>query len=152
VALAGTHTSRYRTVTEDRSAPLTEDDFAPLLNAVPSYEPIWAQRRAEVSEDRRVFELLFGLSTHLAGRAAAGDFGEFRWMFAAVDRLYRTGNGEMDDQLTVGFLEGLIYGAAAEAVDPVRIAEHIAGSEAQKGWDAAYTYTHPPQTPRGRAG
>ena len=119
---------------------LTESDFAPLLEAVPSYAPQWAQDREGVPPESIPFELTMSLAWHLADRVAAGDETELGAFFGALDSLYRTGNHEMDDRLTVGLLESLIIAAEAREVNLGRISAHITGAEALAGWEASYAY------------
>jgi len=122
---------------------ISEDTLAPLLNAVPSYQARWQRDRGGIRAETIAHEFFLWLAVHLADRAAAGDFSELTWMFAAVEQLYREGNEELDTQLTVGFLEGLIHMAEDRGVDLARVAEHITGERARRGWNAAYAYTHP---------
>ncbi len=121
---------------------LTESDFAPLLQAVPSYAPQWARDREDAPPESIAFEITMWLAVHLADRLAAGDETELGAFFEALDRLYRMDNPEMDDQLTVGLLESFIYAAERRGVNLSRISTHITGSEALAGWEAAYAYTH----------
>jgi hypothetical protein len=126
---------------------ITELDLAPLLNAVPSYAEKWERNRVETRPEMRVHDLTVWLAEHLADRVAAGDESELSWFFAAVDQLYREGDGEMDDRLTVGLLESLIHAAEDRGVDLVKFDAHIFGVEARAGWEAAYAYTHPDRGP-----
>ncbi len=126
---------------------VTESDLAPLLHAVPSYARQWERERVEIRPESRVHELTLWLAVHLAERIAAGDESELDRFFGAVDQLYREGDGEMDDQLTVGLLESLIHAVEDRGVDLARIAVHIVGAEARAGWEAAYAYTHSGGTP-----
>jgi hypothetical protein len=126
---------------------VTESDLAPLLQAVPSYAQQWEQERAEIRPESRVHEITLWLGVHLADRIAVDDESELDGFFGAVDQLYREGDGEMDDRLTVGLLESLIHAAEDRGVDLARIAVHIVGPEARAGWEAAYAYTHSGGTP-----
>ena len=125
---------------------VTESDLGPLLHAVPSYAEQWERERAEIRPESPVHELTLWLAVHLADRIAAGDESELDGFFAAVDQLYREGDGEMDDRLTVGLLESLIHAAEDRGVKLARIAMHISGAEARAGWEAAYAYTHADRT------
>jgi hypothetical protein len=108
---------------------VTESDLAPLLHAVPSYAEQWERERAEIRPESRVHELTLWLAVHLADRIAAGDESELDGFFGAVDQMYREGDGEMDDRLTVWLLESLIHAAEDSGVDLARIAAHIVGPD-----------------------
>jgi hypothetical protein len=122
---------------------VTEAQLAPLLNAVPSFESEWHSTREGMREDLIAPEFFGALAVHLADRAATGDFSEFEWLFAAIERLYLAGDAELDTALTVGFLEDLIHAAAGRKVSLNQIASYVTGVESKRGWQAAYEYTRP---------
>ena len=122
---------------------ITEAELAPLLRAVPSFEPTWLRYRADVEPTMVAHDFCLWLAAHLADRASADDFSELKPAFAALDHLYRSGTEELATALTVGFLEDLIHIAEAKGVRLDRIANEVTGTEARRYWDAAYAYTHP---------
>ena len=127
---------------------ITEEQLAPLLDAVPSFEPTWQRYRADIEPEMVAHDLCLWLAAHLADRAAANDFSELGSAFRAIDQLYREGNEELSTVLTVGFLEDLIHLAEEKGVALARIEHEITGSEVHRYWQAAYAYTHPP--PKGQ--
>ena len=122
---------------------VTEAQLAPLLNAVPAFESEWLSTRERVRPDLIATEFFIALAFHLADRAATGDFSEFEWLFAAIERLYQDGDDELDTALTVGFLEDLIHAAVDRKVSLDRIASYVTGAESKRSWQAAYEYTRP---------
>ena len=128
---------------------VTDAVLAALLAAVPSYAAPWRERRADLAPERVSLEFRVGLAAHLVERAAAGEISELGPFFDAVDGLYKAGDPDVDDWLTVGLLEDLINLADSHGGDvPARLAAHVRGTEARRGWDAAFAYTHPTRTRR----
>jgi len=123
---------------------LTENDFAPLLNAVPSYAPVWDELKQGVRPELVAREFCLWLADHVAERAAKGDFSQLDWLFAAVDQMLRTANEKLSNALVEGFLEDIIHFADIHGVDLSRIAVHINGNEVRPAWEAAYAYTKGP--------
>lgn len=135
---------------------LSESHQRALLNAVPSFEPVWHAWLADHAEYVSRFpeeklsaadhsrELLWHLATHLGARVATGDVGEAEWLFAALEGVYEAASEEVIADLTVGFLEGLIIAIEGAGGDATILTHVKKGSAATWGWRTAYEYLHPP--------
>jgi hypothetical protein len=134
---------------------LSESAQSALLNAVPSFQPVWQQWLADqadyvarfpeelLSEADQTREFFTNLASHLGERVAAGDLVEAEWLFAALERIYADADDELIAQLTVGFLESLIYsieysGGSADVLHHVQ-----KGPASAWGWRTAFEYIHP---------
>jgi len=126
------------------------------LNAVPSFQPVWQHWLADqadyvsrfpeeaLSPDDQTHEFFSTLATHLGARVAAGDLGEAEWLFAALEHIYNGAEEALITQLTVGFLESLIFSIEYSGGDP-RILHHVRkGPAGSWGWRTAFEYMHPP--------
>ena len=135
---------------------LSERDQSALLNAVPSFQPVWHKWLADqadyvsrfpeeaLSPDDLTHELFSELASHVGARVAAGDLGELEWLFAALEHIYNGAEEKLITQLTVGFLESLIYSIEYSGGDP-RIVHHVQkGPAGSWGWRTAFEYIHPP--------
>ena len=140
---------------------LSDAQYADLLAAVPSFAPEWAARRAShreyvarfpdeaLSPRDAAVEFLGQLAWHVGEAVArAPRPGEIPALFAALERLYAGADEDLWQQLTIGFLESVIYTAEREGGDTAWLAAHTAGPETAHAWRAAYEYIHPP---RGRS-
>ena len=134
---------------------LTSIQEEALLNAVPSFGRRWADsvrdqadyesRYPEEAQTprERTHAFLFALSHHLGPQVARGELRETEWLFAALEPVYRVADEELENELTIGFLEGLIYvieGAGANAAVLHSVSK---GELTEQGWQAAYRYIHP---------
>ena len=136
---------------------LSESQYAALLAAVPSFAPRWAAREADhrayvarfpeeaLSPRDAAIEFLWQLAWHVGEAVAAGAHPEeLPRLFAALERLYAGADEDLWTQLTVGFLESVIYTAERGGADTSRLAAFTAGPETAHAWRAAYEYIHPP--------
>jgi hypothetical protein len=134
---------------------LSESARAALLNAVPSFESPWRDWLRDQSEyvarypdaalaaDEETREFLSHLATHLGKRVAGGELSEAEWLFAALERVYAVANEALKTELTIGFLEDLIY-AIEEASGDAGVLHGVAkGPQAAQGWRNAFGYIHP---------
>jgi hypothetical protein len=135
---------------------LSESDQAALLNAVPSFQAAWQQWLADqadyvsrfpeeaLSPADQTREFFSNLASHLGARVAAGDLAEAEWLFAALERTYNDADDELIAQLTVGFLESLIYSIEYSGGN-ADILHHVQkGPASAWGWRTAFEYIHPP--------
>lgn len=143
---------------------LSDLQYADLLAAVPSFAPKWAARQAAHREYVERFpeealsprdaavEFLGQLAWHVGEAVARGEHPEeLPRLFAALERLYAGADEDLWQQLTIGFLESVIYTAERGGGDTASLAAHTAGPETAHAWRAAYEYIHPPGGARGTA-
>jgi len=133
---------------------LSESQQAALLNAVPSFESVWRHWLEEQAEYVQRFpdealsplelsrEFLWQLDRHLGKRIAAGDTGETDWLFAALEPIYRTADSDLWADLTVGFLESLIYAIEYNGGDASLLHPIQKGPAVESAWRAAFAYIH----------
>ena len=134
---------------------LTRSQETVLLNAVPSVERRWVEwerGQAEyesmypdeaLSPKERTHEFLFRLSHHLGANVARGDLREAEWLFAAMEPVYEEADEDLENALTIGFLEGLIYSIEGAGVDASVLEPLSKGERTTDSWRAAYRYIHP---------
>jgi hypothetical protein len=131
---------------------------AALLSAVPSFAPVWAAHWAAhlgyvarfpdeaLSEAEAGEEFLSRLASHLGGQIARGaPAEELRWLFAALEPLYRAADEALSTALTIGFLESVIYAAEGKGGTASGVGAFTAGPETAAAWRTAYEYIHPPK-------
>ena len=134
---------------------LTRRQEESLLNAVPSFVPRWSKWERDQSEyesrypdaaltpEERTHEFFFDLSHHLGAQVARGELREAEWLFAALEPIYEGADDELENALTIGFLEGLIYVIEGANADAFVLAGLRKGEHTEEGWRAAYRYIHP---------
>jgi hypothetical protein len=133
---------------------LSADQIDALLHAVPSFAPTWqawwadhldyAARfpEAALTERETAIELLGQLAWRIGEQVARGDVREAPSLFAALERLYRGADEDLWNQLTIGFMESLIYTIEGNGGDAAVLTPLTAGPETGAAWRAAYEYTH----------
>jgi hypothetical protein len=135
---------------------LSELNQSALLNAVPSFQPVWHHWLADqadyvsrfpeeaLSEADQTREFFSTLASHLGTRVAAGDLSEAAWLFAALEPIYNDADGDLISELTVGLLESLILSIKYSGGD-AGVLHHVQkGPAATWGWRTAFEYIHPP--------
>lgn len=141
---------------------LSIDRLSPLLDAVPSFAPVLTAWRADerdyvarfpeetLTEREEAIELLSRLARHVGRQVAGGERPEeVLRLFDALERLYRGADGDLWDQLTIGFLESVIFAAEHAGGDAAALAALVAGPETEHAWCFAWRYTHVPEPPEG---
>ncbi len=135
---------------------LSADQIAALLDAVPSFAPGWQAWRAghlgyvarfpeeALTERETAVELLGQLAWRVGEQVARGDVREVPSLFAALERLYRGADEDLWNQLTIGFMESLIYTIEGNGGNAAVLTPFTAGPETEAAWRAAYDYTHRP--------
>jgi hypothetical protein len=135
---------------------LSESDQSTLLNAVPSFQPFWDHWLADqadyvsrfpeeaLSPADQAHEFFSTLASHLGARIAAGDLAETEWLFAALERIYNDADEALITQLTVGFLESLIFSVEYSGGDAAILHHVQKGPAGAWGWRTAFEYMHPP--------
>jgi hypothetical protein len=119
---------------------LTDDDWAPLRSAMPSFAERWrafvAQPWYESDPSYDVAEL----ARHLVDEAAAGRTTELPDFFAALDVLLAGASDELYDLATIGLLEDLVHEADRQGVKLTLFERAAKGSHARKAWIAVVKF------------
>jgi hypothetical protein len=119
---------------------LTDDDWAPLRSAMPSFAERWrafvAQPWYESDPSYDVAEL----ARHLVDEAAAGRTTELPDFFAALDVLLAGASDELYDLATIGLLEDLVHEADRQGVTLTLFERAAKGSHARKAWSAVVKF------------
>jgi hypothetical protein len=119
---------------------LTDDDWAPLRAAMPSFAERWrafvAQPWYESDPSYDVAEL----ARHLVDEAAAGRTTELPDFFAALDVLLADASDELYDLATIGLLEDLVHEADRQGVTLTLFERAAKGSHARKAWSAVVKF------------
>jgi hypothetical protein len=119
---------------------LTDDDWAPLRAAMPSFAERWrafvAQPWYESDPSYDVAEL----ARHLVDEAAAGRTTELPDFFAALDVLLAGASDELYDLATIGLLEDLVHEADRQGVKLTLFERAAKGSHARKAWSAVVKF------------
>ena len=119
---------------------LTDDDWAPLRAAVPSFTERWrafvAQPWYESDPSYDVAEL----ARHLVDEAAAGRTTELPEFFAALDVLLAGARDELYDLATIGLLEDVVHEADRRSVKLTLFERAAKGSHARKAWSAVVKF------------
>jgi hypothetical protein len=119
---------------------LTDDDWAPLRSAMPSFAERWrafvAQPWYESDPSYDVAEL----ARHLVDEAAAGRTTELPDFFAALDVLLAGASDELYDLATIGLLEDLVHEADRQGVKLTLFERAAKGSHARKAWSAVVKF------------
>jgi len=119
---------------------LTDDDWAPLRTAVPSFTERWrafvAQPWYESDPSYDVAEL----AKHLVDEAAAGRTAELPEFFSALDALLAGAGDELYDLATIGLLEDVVHEADRRGVKLTQFERAAKGSHARKAWTAVVKF------------
>jgi hypothetical protein len=119
---------------------LTDDDWAPLRAAVPSFTERWrafvAQPWYESDPSYDVAEL----ARHLVDEAAAGRTSELPDFFSALDVFLAGASDELYDLATIGLLEDLVHEADRQGVKLTLFERAAKGSHARKAWIAVVKF------------
>jgi hypothetical protein len=84
--------------------------FEPLLQAAPSFLPLWNDFRADWAKEPGPlphYLALSDLARHLVQKLESGDATEFPAVFTVVERWHVEGDAYVREAATVGLLEGL---------------------------------------------
>ena len=113
---------------------LSDDDWAPLRAAVPSFAERWqtfvAQPWYEDDPSYGVSEL----ARHLVDEAAARRTSELSSFFAALDDLLAVASDELYDLATIGLLEDIVHEADRQAIALGPFERAAKGAHARKAW------------------
>jgi hypothetical protein len=137
---------------------LTESQYASLLNAVPSFAPKWAASQASLREYVERFpedtwtdheiavDFYSQFASHVGEQVASGDRPEeMPRLVVALEKLYESADEELWGQLTIGFLESVIFTIDRLGKDSTTLAALMVGPETRHAWRIAYEEIHPPE-------
>jgi hypothetical protein len=127
---------------------LTDDDWAPLRDAVPAFRERWAEVMADADYDATIpaatldefaqFVAVTGLRDHADEIEALGDAIEVLYASAAV-----TDDESLEGLLTVGLLESLIDVADEHGIPLTRLIPLLRGPRTRDQWEKAIAYQKP---------
>jgi hypothetical protein len=121
---------------------LTDDDWAPLREAVPSFAERWRAFVALPWYESDPSYTVSELARHLVEEAAAGRAGELPGFFTALDELLAGASDELYDLATIGLLEDVVHEADRQGVKLTPFERAAKGSHAKKAWTAVVNFVH----------
>ncbi|WP_134741190.1 hypothetical protein [Nocardioides sp. 503] len=107
-----------------------------LLEACPSFEPVWRDEAEEQGADeggRLHYSDAAAFSRHVVSLLAAGRTAELPATFAAIERLHVEGDDRVRELATIGYLEDL-QNALLRAGLPMDLAVGWLGPESLRWW------------------
>ena len=122
---------------------LTDESWAPLREALPSFDQRWREYVARSDydpSDAGVNAIEFELYLNDVLRA---DLDAVAPVLAAMERLYSGAHQALRNLLTIGVLEHLINAAEEAGIDLRRLALMLPGPETRAAWREALAWTHP---------
>ena len=131
----------WRGVSRLSSRLMPARDLLRLCEAVPSLVDFRA------SEDDAYTGFQSDLASHVVESLAWERPDELRAMFDIMEQLYAqaemTSDRDLENALTIGLFETLLYLAEDEGLDFRKIASAITGERTKEGWEAALAYVKP---------
>jgi hypothetical protein len=132
---------------------ISDSDISQLLEAVPSFQESW--RKSEDSEARYAAEypddaqspeeranaFLGDLAYHVGRSVAKDELHEVEWLGAALEKIYSRLSEDAAVELTVCFLESLVYGTEYAGGDASKVTPFMIGPHSRWRWHRAYGYT-----------
>jgi len=131
---------------------IPDSDITRLLDAVPSFREPWRKAQASQAKyaaefpdgaqtpEERVNAFLGRLAYHVGERVAAGRLDEVESLGVALESVYSGIPEQVAHELTIGFLESLVYGTEYAGGDASKIAPFMTGSHTRWRWRQAYGY------------
>ena len=119
---------------------LTDDDWAPLRAAVPSFAERWLAFVAQPWYEPDPSYAVSELARHLVDEAVAGRSGELPGFFTALDELLAGASDELYDLATIGLLEDIVHEADRQGVKLTPFERAAKGSHARKAWAAVVKF------------
>lgn len=119
---------------------LTDDDWAPLRAAVPSFAERWQAFVAQPWYESDPPYAVSELARHLVDEAAAGRTTELPDFFHALDDLLAGASDELCDLVTIGLLEDVVHEADGRGVKLTTFERAAKGSHAKKAWTAVVKF------------
>lgn len=120
---------------------LSDDDWEPLRDAVPSFSERWSAFVAQSWYESDPSYSVSELARHLVDEAAAGRTSELPAFFGAVDRILNGASDELYDLVTIGLLEDVVHEADARGV-ALKAFDRAArsGDRAREAWNAVVAF------------
>jgi hypothetical protein len=119
---------------------LTDDDWAPLRAAVPSFAEPWRAFVAQPWYESDPPYAVSELARHLVNEAAAGRTSELPTFFAALDELLARANDELYDLATIGLLEDVVHEADRRKIKLAPFDRAAKGAHARTAWSAVVKF------------
>jgi hypothetical protein len=119
---------------------LTDDDWAPLRAAVPSFTERWRAFVAQPWYEPDPSYAVAELAQHLVDEAAAGRTSELPDFFSALDVFLAGASDELYDLATIGLLEDVVHEADRRGVKLTPFDRAAKGSHARKAWTAVVRF------------
>jgi len=110
--------------------------FGPLLEADPSFEPIWEEFLTDWRDEppMPLYLALGDLARHLTAKLQAGDTEAFSDVFRVVERWHVEGDTYVRQAATIGVLEGLQNTHNHETTKPEQFIPWL-GPVSRRYWD-----------------
>ena len=119
-----------------------EHMFEPMLEACPTFKPIWDEFCSEWeghSEGQPLYLVLGDLARHLIQLLQSETTGQFEAIFFVVERWHCEGEHYVREAATIGLLEGIQFTAGHEGVAP-KLFERWLLPESKKWWDKLHRF------------
>jgi len=111
--------------------------FSPLLDACPSFRPVWEKFIGEWKEEKEGLPIYLALSEvaqHLILLLQRGKTESFPRIFQIVEQWHTEGDSYVKEAATVGLLEDLQNSNLHENTEPEQFRRFL-GPESEKWWD-----------------
>lgn len=119
---------------------LTDDDWAPLRAAVPSFGERWRAFVELPWYESDPSYAVSELAQHLVSEAAAGRTSELPAFFTTLDEVLASASDELYDLATIGLLEDIVHEADRQGVKLTLFERAAKGSHARKAWTAVVKF------------
>jgi len=128
--------------------PYSDDTWAPLREAVPSFAAQWASTIAQSWYDPTLGSAnAYDLVVHMLALIQSGNHpDEQERFFAALEQALAAGSENVREFLTIAFLEHFASEAEYRPIDFRAIQRRFAGPATRRAWLAALAWTHPELT------
>jgi len=130
------------------SHPYSDDSWAPLREAVPSFAAQWASTIAQSWYDPTLGSAnAYDLVVHMLALIQSGNHpDEQERFFAALEQALAAGSENVREFLTIAFLEHFASEGEQRSIDLRAIQRRFAGPATRGAWLAALAWTHPELT------
>ena len=128
--------------------PYSDDTWAPLREAVPSFAAQWASTIAQSWYDPTLGSAnAYDLVVHMLALIQSGNHpDEQERFFAALEQALAAGSENVREFLTIAFLEHFASEGEQRSIDLRAIQRRFAGPATRGAWLAALAWTHPELT------
>ena len=119
---------------------LSDDVWAPLRAAVPSFAGRWAEVVGQPWYESDASYGVSELARHLVEEASAGRVSELAPFFTTLDHFLTGASEELYDLLTIGLLEDVVHEAERRDVNLKPFAAAATGAHARPAWEAVIAF------------